>query len=173
MALELRTGRLVLRPVEESDLDALLSIRNSPTVVSTTGTGKELPRETMAGQLGRRCASWREHGLGSWLVLLDGQAVGFVEVAPIGEDSGVDPEEIEIGVVVHPDHWGRGIAVEAGLAAARDLFDRLGLQRVYAGIDPDNAKSLRAIAKAPGVRQVDDELFELTAESVERGGTAS
>lgn len=163
---ELRTDRLVLRPVEEGDLDTVLAIRNAPAVIATTGTRKPQPRETMAGQLGRRCASWRERGLGSWLVLLDGGPVAYVEVAPIGEGSGVDPAEIEVGVVVHPDHWGRGIAAEAGLAAARDLFERIGLERVYAGIDPDNVKSLRAMAKAPGARQLDDELFELTAESL-------
>jgi ribosomal-protein-alanine N-acetyltransferase len=166
MTWELRTERLVLRPVEEDDLDVLLAIRNAPDVVSTTGTGKELPRETMAGQLSRRCASWRDHGLGSWVVLLDQTTVGYVEVAPIGEGSGVDPEEIEIGVVVHPDHWGRGIAVEAGLAAARDLVERTGRERVYASVDPGNAKSLRAMAKAPGARKIDDELYELSAAAV-------
>ncbi len=164
MTPELRTDRLVLRPVAEGDLDTLLSIRNAPAVVSTTGTGTALPRETMAGQLSRRCASWRERGLGSWLVLRDGEPVAFVEVAPIGEGSGVDPEAIEIGVVVHPDHWGDGIAPEAGLAAVRDLFERVGLDRVYAGVDPGNEKSLRALAKAPGVRRVDDELYEITAD---------
>ena len=161
--LRLHTPRLVLRPVEEGDLDTLLAIRNAPAVVATTSTGKALPRERMAGQLSRRCASWREDELGSWLVLLDGDPIAFVEVAPIGEGSGVDPDAIEVGVVVHPDHWGKGIALEAGHAAARDLFERLGHDRVYAGVDPDNEKSLRALAKAPGVRRIDDELPELTA----------
>lgn len=165
MTPELRTDRLVLRPVAEGDLDTLLAIRNAPAVVSTTGTGAALPRERMAGQLSRRCASWRERGLGSWLVLLGGEPVGFVEVAPIGEGSGVDPEAIEVGVVVHPDHWGRGFAVEAGLAAVRDLFERVGLDRVYAGVDPANTRSLRALAKAPGVRRLDDELYEITADA--------
>jgi RimJ/RimL family protein N-acetyltransferase len=163
VTLQLRTTRLVLRPVEEGDLDTMLAIRNAPAVVATTSTGAALPRERMAGQLSRRCASWREHELGSWLVLLDGEPVAFVEVTPIGEGSGVDPDAIEIGVVVHPDHWGRGIALEAGTAAARDLFERLGHERVYAGVDPDNEKSLRALAKASGVRRIDDELFEVTA----------
>ena len=166
MTLRLRTDRLQLRPVDAGDLDALLAIRNAPEVVVTTGTGEELPRETMAGQLSRRCASWRDHGWGSWLVLLDGEPVGFVEVAPIGEGSGVDPDAIEIGVVVHPGHWGKGFALEAGLAAARDLFERVALDRVYVGVDPDNEKSLRALAKAPGVRKLDDELYELTARAL-------
>jgi [ribosomal protein S5]-alanine N-acetyltransferase len=159
--MELRTPRLVLRPVAEHDLDTLLAIRNAPDVIATTNTGAPLPRERMAGQLGRRLASWREHGLGSWLILLDGSPVGFVEVAPIGEGSGVDPEEIEIGVVVDPEHWGKGFAGEAGLAAAADLFERVGLERVYAGVDDANAKSLRVLEKAPGVRRVGADLYEL------------
>lgn len=166
MTLELRTDRLLLRPVDEGDLDALLAIRNAPAVVATTSTGEPLPRERMAGQLERRLASWRERGLGSWLVLVDDEPVAFVEVAPIGEGSGVDPEEIEIGVVVHPDHWGKGFAPEAGLATARDLFERVALDRVYAGVDPGNESSLRALAKAPGVRKLDDELYELTARAL-------
>lgn len=166
MTLALRTDRLLLRPVTEDDLDVLLAIRNAPAVVATTGTGRELPRSTMAGQLERRCATWRDRGFGSWLVHLDGGPVAFVEVAPIGEGSGVDPDELEIGVVVHPDHWGARIALEAGLAVAGDLVERLGVDRVYAGIDPGNEKSLRALARVPGVRQVDEELFEVTAEAL-------
>jgi [ribosomal protein S5]-alanine N-acetyltransferase len=159
--VELRTERLVLRPVAEDDLDTLLAIRNAPEVVATTNTGAELPRERMAGQLERRLESWRERGFGSWLILLDGEPVGFVELAPIGEDEPVDADELELGVVVQPSHWGSGIAVEAGLAVAQDVFERVGRERVYAGVDPANDRSLRALAKAPGVRKVSDELYEL------------
>jgi RimJ/RimL family protein N-acetyltransferase len=88
--------------------------------------------------------------------------IGFVEVHPIGEDSGVAPDELEVGVVLHPDHWGQGIAAEAGLAVARDLFERVGRERVYAEIEATNDKSLRLLAKVPGVRHVGGELYELT-----------
>lgn len=169
MSLELTTARLRMRPVTPGDLEALLSIRNAPAVLATTGTGEALSRERMAGQLSRRCASWHERGYGSWLVLLDGEPVAYVEVAEIGEGEVIDPDCIEIGVVVHPDHWGRGVAVEAASAAARDLFDRLRVDRVYAGVDPDNERSLRALAKAPGVRRIDDELYEISADALRSG----
>ncbi len=163
MPVELRTERLVLRPVAEGDLDTLLAIRNAPAVIGTTNTGEPLPRERMERQLQHRLELWRERRLGSWLILLEGAPIGFVEVAPIGEGSGVDPEEIELGVVVHPDHWGRGIAGEAGLAVAGDCFERLGLERIYAGVDPTNTKSLRVMEKVPAFRPIDSELYELTA----------
>jgi len=153
----------VLRPVTKDDVDVMLAIRNEPGVVGTADTRTPSSREEMEGRVQRRVELWRTRGLGSWLILLDGVPVGFVEVAPIGEGSGVDSDEIELGVVVHPDHWGKGFAGEAGLAVAADCFERVGLERVYAGVDPENAKSLRVIAKAPGVRKLDEELYELTA----------
>lgn len=168
MSLELSTARLRLRPVTEGDLDAMLAIRNAPAVLATTNTGEALPRERMAGQLHRRCESWRTRGYGSWLVLLEGEPVAYVEVAEIGEGEVVDADAVEIGVVVHPDHWGHGIAGEAGLAAALDLGERLGLDRVYAGVDPDNERSLRALSKAPGVTKIDDELYEISTAALRR-----
>jgi RimJ/RimL family protein N-acetyltransferase len=159
--VELRTERLVLRPVTEDDVDAMLAVRNAPAVIGTTNTKEPLPRERMAGQVGRRVASWRERDFGSWLILLDGAPIGFVEVHPIGDDSGVDPDELELGVVLHPDQWGQGIALEAGAAVARDLFERVGRDRLYAGIEETNDKSLRLLAKVPGVRHLGGELYEL------------
>jgi RimJ/RimL family protein N-acetyltransferase len=164
--VELRTERLVLRPVTEDDVDTLLAIRNAPAAIATTFTREPLPRETMAGQVERRVRSWRERGFGSWLILLEGDPVGFVELHPIGEDSGIDPDELELGVVVHPDHWGRGIAGEAGLAVARDCFDRVGRERVFAEIEETNEKSLRLVAKVPGARHVGGELYELTRDAL-------
>lgn len=168
--MELRTERLVLRPVTEADVDAMLTVRNAPAAIATTNTKEPLPRERMAGQVERRVRTWRERGFGSWLILLDGEAVGFVEVHPIGEGSGVDADELELGVVVHPDHWGRGIAGEAGLAVARDCFERVGRERVYAEIEATNEKSLRLVAKHPQVRHVAGELYELTRASLPSAG---
>jgi [ribosomal protein S5]-alanine N-acetyltransferase len=139
----------------------MLAIRNAPAAIATTSTKEPLPRERMAAQVGRRVETWRERGFGSWLVLLDGGPIAFVEVHPIGEGSGVDPDELEVGVVVHPDHWGKGIAGEAGLAVARDLFERVGRDAVYAEVEKTNDKSLRLVAKIPGVRHVRGELYEL------------
>jgi RimJ/RimL family protein N-acetyltransferase len=160
--MELRTERLVLRPVCEDDVDAMLAVRNAPAVIATTGTKEPLPRERMAAQVSRRVETWRDRDFGSWLILLGSEPIGFVEVHPIGEGSGVEPDELEVGVVLHPDHWGRGIAAEAGLAAAHDVLERVGRERVYAEIESTNDKSLRLVAKLPGVRHVGGELYELS-----------
>jgi ribosomal-protein-alanine N-acetyltransferase len=167
---ELRTERLVLRPATEHDLDLVLALRNDPRVIPSTATGEALPRERMQGQIERWVALWRDRDVGTWIVFRDGVPIGWVDMnlyGDSGEEHGIKPDDIELGIVVHPDHWGQGIAGEAGLAVATDAFARAGLDRLYATADPGNAASLRAIAKAPGVRLVserDDELiYELRA----------
>ena len=173
--LRLRTRRLVLRPVTTGDRDALLALRNHPRVQATTSTGSAMDPERMQRQLERWVELWATLGVGTWLVELDGQPVAFVAIDPMGEGyPGVDPAALELGAVVHPDHWGRGIAAEAGVAAALDCFDRLGLPHVYATVDATNDKSLTLIAKVPGTRLVsadEDELvYELPNPATVRNG---
>ena len=53
------------------------------------------------------------------------------------------------------------VAPVSRAAAARDLFERLGRERVYAEVEETNDKSLRLLAKVPGVRHLGGELYEL------------
>ncbi len=85
--------------------------------------------------------------------------------------SGLSPDTIEVGCVVDPTHWNRGIATEATRLAVADCFSRVGLDRLVALTTTDNKPSLRALEKL-GMRrrgetmhEGDDttyELFELT-----------
>ena len=166
----LRTRRLALRPVVQDDLNVLLSLRNEPRVLAGSATGAELPAEQMARQLQRWLTIWRVRDVGTWMVELDGAIVGFVVLDPIGDGyTGVDPDALEIGVVVHPDHWGTGIAGEAGFAVATDCFTRAGLPHLYATVDQRNAQSLAVIEKVNGARRIDtkegEDLYVLAAEA--------
>ena len=122
-----------------------------------------MPDDRMDGELNRWVELWRTRGVGTWIAERDGEAVAFVALDPIGEGyPGVDPSAIELGAVVHPDHWGSAIAAEAGMAVALDCFDRAGLPVLYATVVPTNDRSLAAVAKVPGARLVssaDDELL--------------
>lgn len=51
----------------------------------------------------------------------------------------------EIGFVLHPSEWGRGIASEAVRAVLRFGFERMDLHRVEAELDPRNAASARLL----------------------------
>lgn len=53
----------------------------------------------------------------------------------------------EIGYIINPDHWGRGIAPEAAALLIEYGFSRLKLHRIYATCAPDNKGSQRVLEK--------------------------
>jgi ribosomal-protein-alanine N-acetyltransferase len=151
----LTTARLTLRPVTADDLDTLLGLRNQPEVVATTVVRDILPADRMRRQLDRWLDQWRTLGASTWIVALGGEPVAYVALDPMGDGyDGVDPTDLELGVIVHPEYWGRGIAGEAALAVAEDCFTRIGLRQIYATVGDDNVRSLAAIAKVERVELV-------------------
>ena len=83
---------------------------------------------------------WELRGTGQWAV----------EVAESGEFIGRAglhwPERegwpgVECGWVLHPRHWGKGYATEAGRAAMHYAFDEVGVDEVFSLILPANAAS--------------------------------
>ena len=53
----------------------------------------------------------------------------------------------EVGFILRPEAQGRGLAGDAVRAALRFGIDRMGLWRVEADVDPDNAGSLRLLTR--------------------------
>lgn len=69
----------------------------------------------------------------------DDVALGWVVLIP--RRDGVR----EIGYILRRDAWGKGYAQEAAAAAIAYGFGTLGLRRIYADTDPDNARSNRLL----------------------------
>ena len=76
-----------------------------------------------------------------------GKLVGFLN------DVETENGSIELGYVVHPDHWGKGYATAALKLAIEELF-RLGYRQVFCGAFEENPASLRVMEKA-GMQQLD------------------
>jgi RimJ/RimL family protein N-acetyltransferase len=53
----------------------------------------------------------------------------------------------EVGFLLHPDHWGKGLAHEAMTAVIAHLFATHPLPALTAEVDPRNAASLRLLAR--------------------------
>jgi RimJ/RimL family protein N-acetyltransferase len=78
--------------------------------------------------------------MGSW-PLFDkdkDNLVGTVLLKPLPNS-----DRIEVGWHLARDVWGRGYATEAGRAALFHGFDNLGLNKIYAIVDPENTPSIR------------------------------
>ena len=53
----------------------------------------------------------------------------------------------EVGFILHPDYWGKGLAQEALGAAIPHIFASLPIDRLEADVDPRNAAALRLLAR--------------------------
>jgi ribosomal-protein-alanine N-acetyltransferase len=145
-ARQIRTERLVLRPIESEDLDAYAGMYADPEVVRYLGDPRTASREETAAWLDRAIRRNEREGwdLRSVLRVDDGALVGRCGIAVL-EIDGVD--EREIGFVLGREHWGRGFATEAATAMRDHAFGALGLSRLASPIHPENEASKRVVRK--------------------------
>ncbi len=144
MRLKIETSRLILRPFELTDAEAAFGWFGDPVVMRLTPSGPD----TSIGQTKTRLAKYQEHqiahGFSKWIIVdrSTGRLIG---------DSGLlelrDYGWIDLGFRLVQPYWGKGIATEAAAAWVRVAFDELSLDRLTALVHPENAASIRVLAK--------------------------
>lgn len=157
---EIRTERVILRPMNVGDAEAMYAINAHPEVVRFTGE----PAPENVDEVRARISSYpdyRDFGFGRWACVLRGsnEMIGFCGLKKLPEL----PGEVDIGYRLAPAHWGKGLATETALATLHFGFSRLGLPRIIALVLPENQRSIRVIEKM-GMRYEDTvEYFEVQA----------
>jgi len=145
LARPIRTERMLLRPYEAGDLEALHDLFGREDV------SRYLRWEPMTLDQAR---AKLEQRLGQRRIEADGDALmlAAVEVATgrtVGEFmlclTSLGSRQGEIGWSIHPDVQGRGLATEGAREMLRIGFDELGLHRIVADCDPRNAASIRVM----------------------------
>lgn len=133
---ELRTARLVLRRAVPADIVAIHAILSSPEAMRYWAT---LPHVSMA-----ETETWFENQFFSgdpqrdeWVIVHDGRVIGNIGIWNMPE----------LGFILHPDVWGRGIATEAATAFLTYAFAAYPIEAVTADVDPRNAASLGLLRK--------------------------
>jgi RimJ/RimL family protein N-acetyltransferase len=138
------TGRLVIRPWTMDDLAAFVDIRSREEVVrylyevALGPSDSDLARERLAVRLSGRID--REDEWMNVAVVVDGVPVGDVGLCARPHRT------FELGYVLHPDHWGEGVATEAAAALVSLAFSH-GAHRIMADIDARNAASARVLER--------------------------
>lgn len=143
---ELTTDRLRLRPLVSDDVDALVPVFTEPAV--TRFFAHDVPnRDAVRALVERRLTRPMLPGMGSWVVELDGAVAGLVHLWPSGQLPG---GLVEMGWLLAPEYWGRGLATEAAGAVLAHGRRGLGLAAVWSLVHRDNAASL-AVAERLGM----------------------
>jgi RimJ/RimL family protein N-acetyltransferase len=145
----LETERLRLRIMEERDLDALAAMYGDAETMRYIGEGKVLSRMESWRSIAAALGHWLLKGYGMWAVEL--KATGTV----VGRVGYIDAEGwpgFELGWLIAREHWGRGYASEAALAARDYATGTLKKDRVISLIRIGNERSVRVAEKLGFVR---------------------
>jgi len=148
MSLELRTERLLLRPLVEADTAALAVINADPEVMRFIGNGGARTLEQTEGLVAKVTAHWDGYGWGAFAVeeLATGELAGLAILATPSFLPEILPVT-ELGWRIGREKWGRGYAPEAARAVLGFAFGELGWDRVVSCIHSDNKASKRVAEK--------------------------
>ncbi len=153
----LLTERLILRPFEESDLDAYTELLTTPELRHSFRLSESFSRRDAWLGMAQWRGQWELRGSGQFA--LEERASGrFVGRAGLHRPESVDWPGLEVGWALHPDSWGQGYATEAGAASLAYAFGVMGATEVFSVILPSNHRSQR-VARRLGLALVEERLL--------------
>jgi RimJ/RimL family protein N-acetyltransferase len=136
------TERLVLRRARAEDLEAMHAVLSHPVGMRYWSS---LPHATL-----EETREWLANMMAAgppvsddWVIEHEGRVIGKAGCYRLPE----------IGYILHPDCWGRGLAFEAVRAVIGRIFEGDGVAALRADIDPRNAASIRLLERL-GFRRV-------------------
>ena len=146
--MELRTDRLLLRPLEMEDAEALFALHQDAGMQRYFDDGHVYAREESRTWLEWHVGMWALEGFSFFAVLLraDQRFIGWVGLNRVLDDPELDGV-VEIGWFIDRRHWGEGLATEGARAALVFGFGELGLDRIIARYRTDNVASGRVMEK--------------------------
>lgn len=149
LAPTIHTPRLLLRPMQVGDFDALLEIFTDPRVMASFG-GELFSPAQMQHWLERNLAHQAEFGYGLFAVIrtADHRLIGDCGLERLTADG---RPLAELGYDFRSDAWGRGFATEAACAVRDYAFAVLGLPQLVSLIRVGNLPS-RRVAEKVGMR---------------------
>lgn len=149
--LQLETNRLLLRPMLESDFDALLLIFTDPNVMAAFDHPL-FTREQMERWLKRNLDHQEGFGYGLFSVIHKetGQLIGDCGLEQM-EDLGA----AELGYDFRSEFWNQGYATEAAIAVRDYAFDVLRLPQLISLIRVGNLASKR-VAEKTGMKHAEE-----------------
>ena len=146
----LETPRLILRPITLDDVAAVHVFEGDPEVARFGSTiARSLAQVDEYVRAGIASAAEEPRTVWEFGVV---ERDSGVLVGRVGFKRQAEPREASIWYALRRDRWGRGYAREAMVPLVDFAFLNLGLHRVWADVDPENAPSMR-VAQKLGMRQ--------------------
>lgn len=144
----LSAARLHLRLPQAEDASDLFQVFSHPDAMrywSSPPYTEQNQAVALVEQIHQLC---QQRSLFQWGVVLGsekapGAMIGTCTLASLDFSNG----RCEVGFILHPDYWRRGLISEALGALFNHAFDDLQMRRIEADVDPRNQASLATLEK--------------------------
>ena len=148
----LRTERLILREIRESDVAEIFAIRSHEINLKYTGRQPPVSEEEALAHIHKLLTGTNNNEMLSWTVTEKDKdvAMGLIGFWNYHKSK----PEVEIGYELHPDFVGKGFMSEA----ARTIFDfglsEMGIETILAHVHKDNIRSINLLKRFEFVRDM-------------------
>jgi [ribosomal protein S5]-alanine N-acetyltransferase len=147
----LQTNRLVLRPLEDTDAEALFNLRSNAQVMRYFGRPLMQSIDEAHEKLAQIKIMFANNDGVEWAMSFhdDPQMIGSLTIWKIDKTN----HRGEIGYMLHPEHQGKGLMSEALQALIQYGFEVLNLHSLEANVNPDNTASSQLLVRNGFVRE--------------------
>ena len=154
----METQRLILRPWQESDAEALFTYAKDPDIGLPAGWPPHKSVEDSRNVIVHVFCAPETYAV----CLKDGSPIGSIGLKLKGSTDMTDREdECELGYWIGKPFWGQGMIPEAAREILRHAFEDLGMEAVWCGYYEGNTKSRRVQEKLGFVYQYTTDDLEL------------
>ena len=151
--MEIRTKRLILRPIREGDEKEIHEYAGDKEITMMFWLPNDTFEET-AEFVRKNANEWNSEDQTDFefVILLDGKIIGGCD-CDLGHSK--DRSYATLGWIINKAYRNRGYAVEAASALLDFAFENLGIEKVYAQCDVKNLASF-AVMRKIGMKCIDD-----------------
>ncbi|MFD0963563.1 GNAT family N-acetyltransferase [Pseudofulvibacter geojedonensis] len=159
----IETERLILRPVENTDLQGMFELDSDPEVHKYLGNMPIKTLDQAQEGIDYLQKQYKERGIARWAVVLKetNEFMGWCGIKYLIESEQMNGvyNVYELGYRFIPKFWGKGYATESAQAWVDYMFKEAGVKSLYAAADIPNKGSVNVLQKV-GFKITDEFVFE-------------
>jgi [ribosomal protein S5]-alanine N-acetyltransferase len=142
----LKSERLVLKRIEEQDIDSLFEIYSNENIFRLRPGNIKKNKAAVLNMIGHFSRDFNKKKtifLGVYLKGKSGKLIGIGEIFDLNRKV----NSITIGYTLNESFWGNGYASEAAKVIIDYLFRQIGINRIQAFVMPRNIKSKNVLKR--------------------------
>lgn len=142
---EIVTERLVLRPVVPSDAEQMYILRSDEQAMNFLDRPRAKSIDDAKALITKMDEAIKNNVGITWAITLKGddRLIGTAGIWRIVKEN----HRGEVGYMILPDHWKKGLMTEALSAVVKFGFDTLNLHSLEADLNPENIASAKLLEK--------------------------